>query len=94
PFQPVATAHYMSYRQSEEMLICSRQVNDKYGIAKVSMRDFSNNLHAIIPIHSQTIKDVQCYTSDSVANKSLVLTASMDKTLKLTSALSQHVVLS
>ncbi|KAG0199716.1 RING finger and WD repeat domain-containing protein 3, partial [Mortierella sp. GBA30] len=91
--QTAGTAHYLSFRPDEEMLVCSRQVNEAHGIAKVSMRDFSNNLHDFIPIHSQAIRDVQCYNSDPFANKSLVLTASMDKTLKISSAASQHVVL-
>lgn len=86
-------AHYLSYRQDEEMLVCSRQVNAVHGIAKVSMRDYSNNLNDFIPIHSQAIRDVQCYNIDPFANKSLVLTASMDKTLKISSAASQQVVL-
>ncbi|KAG0247366.1 RING finger and WD repeat domain-containing protein 3 [Mortierella polycephala] len=92
--KPTATAHYMSFRQDEEMIVCSRQVNNVHGIAKISMRDFSNNLHEIIPTHSQAIRDVQCYSGDPAVNKSLVLTASMDKTLKVTSVASQHVVLS
>lgn len=93
--QPTPSVNYMSYRRDEEMLVCSRQVGQQqYGIAKISMRDFSSNLHSIIPIHSQPIRDVQCYTSDPVVNKSLVLTASIDKTLKMTSASTHHVVLS
>ncbi|KAG0030467.1 RING finger and WD repeat domain-containing protein 3 [Podila clonocystis] len=57
------------------------------------MRDFSNNLADIIPIHSKPIRDVQCYRADPFANESLVLTASMDNYLKITSAKSQQVVL-
>ncbi|KAF9958652.1 RING finger and WD repeat domain-containing protein 3 [Mortierella alpina] len=88
-------AHYLSYRPDEEMLVCSRQINAVHGIARVSMRDYSNNLNDFIPIHSQAIRDVQCYNIDSFsfANKSLVLTASMDKTLKISSVASQQVVL-
>ncbi|KAF9980232.1 RING finger and WD repeat domain-containing protein 3 [Mortierella antarctica] len=88
----IGMANYLSYRQDEEMLVCSRQINNVYGLAKVSMRDYSNNLNAFIPIHSQAIRDVQCYPN-SFANKSLVLTASMDKTLKISSTASQQVVL-
>ncbi|KAG0304391.1 RING finger and WD repeat domain-containing protein 3 [Dissophora globulifera] len=94
PSLSAAASSYMSFRQDEEMLVFSRQANDIHGIAKISLRDFSSNLQNIIPVHSQAIRDVQCYTNDPVANKSLVLTASMDKTLKVTSAASQHVVLS
>ncbi|KAF9209478.1 radical S-adenosyl methionine domain-containing protein 1 [Haplosporangium sp. Z 27] len=94
PARPSGTSHYLSYRQDEEMLVCSRQVNEKHGIAKISMRDFSNNLHNIIPIHQQPIRDVQCYTADNFSNKSLVLTASWDQTLKITSAASHQTVLS
>ncbi|KAI8605498.1 hypothetical protein EDD21DRAFT_363410 [Dissophora ornata] len=90
---PVGTANYMSYRQDEEMLVCSQQIYDKHGIVKVSMRDFSRSRHGIIPIHSQAIRDVQCYTNGQFANKSMVLTASMDKTLKVTSATSEQTVL-
>ncbi|KAF9962892.1 RING finger and WD repeat domain-containing protein 3 [Mortierella alpina] len=86
-------AHYLSYRPDEEMLVCSRQINTRHGIAKVSMRDYSNNLNDFIPIHTQAIRDVQCYNVDPFANKSLVLTASMDKTLKISSTASQQVVL-
>ncbi|CAO3569481.1 unnamed protein product [Mortierella alpina] len=86
-------AHYLSYRPDEEMLVCSRQINTRHGIAKVSMRDYSNNLNDFIPIHTQAIRDVQCYNIDPFANKSLVLTASMDKTLKISSTASQQVVL-
>ncbi|KAF9116936.1 RING finger and WD repeat domain-containing protein 3 [Mortierella sp. AM989] len=93
PTVPMGSTHYMSYRQDEEMLVCSRQIKDAHGIAKISMRDFSHNLNSIIPIHAQAIRDVQCYTNDSFSNKSLVLTASMDKTLKVTSATSQQSVL-
>lgn len=75
------------------MLICSRHVRDSFGISKISMRDFSNNLADIIPIHSKPIRDVQCYRADPFANESLVLTASMDNYLKITSAKSQQVVL-
>ncbi|KAF9570616.1 RING finger and WD repeat domain-containing protein 3 [Mortierella alpina] len=89
----IGMAHYLSYRPDEEMLVCSRQINSVHGIAKVSMRDYSNNLNDFIPIHSQAIRDVQCYSVDPFANKSLVLTASMDKTLKISSAASQQVVL-
>lgn len=89
-----SSTHYLSYRKDEEMLVCSRQANFQHGLVKISMRDYSSNLHSIIPVHSQPIRDVQCYTNDQVSNKSLVLTASMDKTLKLTSASSQSVVLS
>ncbi|KAG0348690.1 RING finger and WD repeat domain-containing protein 3 [Podila humilis] len=92
-YQPTKTSQYLSYRANEEMLICSRQIQDTYGIAKVSMRDFSNNLMDIIPIHSKPIRDVQCYNADPFANESLVLTASMDQHLKITSAKSQQVVL-
>ncbi|KAG0330405.1 RING finger and WD repeat domain-containing protein 3 [Dissophora globulifera] len=94
PSLSATASSYMSFRQDEEMLVFSRQANDIHGIAKISLRDFSSNLQNIIPVHSQAIRDVQCYTNDPVANKSLVLTASMDKTLKVTSAASQHVVLS
>ncbi|KAG0000668.1 RING finger and WD repeat domain-containing protein 3 [Entomortierella chlamydospora] len=91
---PIGSSHYMSYRKDEEMLVCSRQIGDTHGIAKISMRDFSNNLHSMIPIHQQPIRDVQCYTNDSYSNKSLVLTASADNTLKLTSAALQQSVIS
>ncbi|KAF9100978.1 hypothetical protein BGX29_006107 [Mortierella sp. GBA35] len=87
-------AHYLSYRQNEEMLVCSRQMGDKHGIAKVSMRDFSNNLNDFIPVHSKPVKDVQCYHGDPGINRSFVLTSSMDKTLKITNASSKQVVLS
>ncbi|KAG0207459.1 RING finger and WD repeat domain-containing protein 3 [Mortierella sp. NVP41] len=87
-------AHYLSYRQDEEMLVCSRQMGDKHGIAKVSMRDFSNNLNDFIPVHSKPVKDVQCYHGDPGINRSFVLTSSMDKTLKITNASSKQVVLS
>ncbi|KAF9315083.1 RING finger and WD repeat domain-containing protein 3 [Podila horticola] len=93
PGVPTNTSQYLSYRPNEEMLICSRHVRDSFGIAKVSMRDFSNNLADIIPIHSKPIRDVQCYRADPFANESLVLTASMDNYLKITSAKSQQVVL-
>ncbi|KAG0096276.1 hypothetical protein BGZ93_004792 [Podila epicladia] len=92
-FQPTNSSQYLSYQPNEEMLICSRQVRDSFGISKVSMHDFSNNLADIIPIHSKPIRDVQCYRTDPFANESLVLTASMDNYLKITSAKSQQVVL-
>ncbi|KAF9383562.1 RING finger and WD repeat domain-containing protein 3 [Podila verticillata] len=92
-YQPTNTSQYLSYRPHEEMLICSRHVRDSFGISKISMRDFSNNLADIIPIHSKPIRDVQCYRVDPFANESLVLTASMDNYLKITSAKSQQVVL-
>ncbi|KAG0372457.1 RING finger and WD repeat domain-containing protein 3 [Mortierella sp. AD032] len=85
---------YLSYRQDEEMLVYSRQTGDKYGIAKVSMRDFSNNFHDFTPVHSKPIKDTRCYSGHPGTNRSLVLTASLDKTLKVTSASSKQVVLS
>ncbi|KAF9169308.1 RING finger and WD repeat domain-containing protein 3 [Mortierella sp. AD010] len=91
---PTGSSHYMSYRKDEEMLVCSRQIGDTHGIAKISMRDFSNNLRSMIPIHQQPIRDVQCYTNDPYSNKSLVLTASADNTLKLTSAALQQSVIS
>ncbi|KAF9382650.1 glutathione synthase [Podila verticillata] len=92
-YQPTNASQYLSYRPNEEMLICSRHVRDSFGISKISMRDFSNNLAGIIPIHSKPIRDVQCYRVDPFANESLVLTASMDNYLKITSAKSQQVVL-
>ncbi|KAG0359137.1 RING finger and WD repeat domain-containing protein 3 [Podila minutissima] len=92
-YQPTNSSQYLSYQPNEEMLICSRQVRDSFGISKVSMHDFSNNLADIIPIHSKSIRDVQCYRTDPFANESLVLTASMDNYLKITSAKSQQVVL-
>ncbi|KAF9916085.1 RING finger and WD repeat domain-containing protein 3 [Lobosporangium transversale] len=91
---PSGIPFYMSYRPDEEMLACSRFMNGVHGLAKISMRDFSSSLHDIIPIHSQPIRDVQCYTSDPTQNKSLILTTSQDKTLKVTSALSKQTVLS
>jgi hypothetical protein len=75
------------------MLVCSRQFNDIHGIAKISMRDFSSNLQNIIPIHQNIIRDVQFYQGDAMANQAFVLTASMDKTVKVTSAKSQQSVL-
>ncbi|KAF9431065.1 RING finger and WD repeat domain-containing protein 3 [Podila epigama] len=92
--KPIVTSQYLSYRANEEMLVCSRHERNSFGIAKVSMRDFSNNLHNFIPIHSKPIRDVQCYTSNTFSNAALVLTASMDNFLKITSANSQQVVLS
>ncbi|KAI1315618.1 RING finger and WD repeat domain-containing protein 3 [Mortierella claussenii] len=84
----------MSYRQDEETLIYTRQNKDVHGISKMSMRDLSSNLSSIIPIHSLPICDIQCYTADASANKALVLTASMDKALKVTSVTSDQTVLS
>ncbi|KAF9143925.1 RING finger and WD repeat domain-containing protein 3 [Mortierella sp. GBA39] len=90
---PVAT-QYLSYRQDEEMLVYSRQMGEQHGIAKVSMRDFAGNYHDFIPVHSKPIKDVRCYTGQPGINKAFILTASLDKTLKVTNALSKQVVLS
>ncbi|KAG9067608.1 RING finger and WD repeat domain-containing protein 3 [Linnemannia hyalina] len=90
---PVAT-QYLSYRQDEEMLVYSRQMGEQHGIAKVSMRDFAGNYHDFIPVHSKPIKDVRCYTGNPGINKAFILTASLDKTLKVTNALSKQVVLS
>ncbi|KAF9122962.1 RING finger and WD repeat domain-containing protein 3 [Mortierella sp. 14UC] len=84
---------YLSYRQDEEMLVYSRQMGEQHGIAKVSMRDFTNNFHDFTPVHTKPIKDVRCYNGHPGTNRSLVLTASLDKTLKVTSASSKQVVL-
>ena len=84
------TSHYLSYRRDEEMLICSRQRGEQHGIVRVSMRDFASNFHDFTPIHSKPIKDVQCYNGVSGTNKSYILTASLDKTLKVTNAESRQ----
>ncbi|KAG0279033.1 RING finger and WD repeat domain-containing protein 3 [Linnemannia exigua] len=56
--------HYMSYRQDEEMLVYSRQMGEQYGIAKVSMRDFSSNFHDFTNVHTKPIKDTSILTLD------------------------------
>lgn len=47
-----------------------------------------------IPLHSNPIKDVQCFNGEPSSNVSLVLTASMDKTLKVTSWATRQTVVS
>ncbi|KAF9290072.1 RING finger and WD repeat domain-containing protein 3 [Linnemannia elongata] len=89
---PVAT-QYLAYRQDEEMVVYSRQMGEQHGIAKVSMRDFASTYHDFIPVHSKPIKDVRCYTGQPGINKAFILTASLDKTLKITNALSKQVLL-
>ncbi|KAG0036871.1 RING finger and WD repeat domain-containing protein 3 [Podila clonocystis] len=56
-------------------------------------KKFNYLIFRMIPILGVPIRDVQCYRADPFANESLVLTASMDNYLKITSAKSQQVVL-
>ncbi|KAG0225973.1 RING finger and WD repeat domain-containing protein 3 [Actinomortierella wolfii] len=89
---------HMSYRPSEEVLVCSRALeNGSHGIFKISMRDYTTSMYFPLAVHSRPIKDVQCYIAGKglspYDNKALVLTTSLDKTLKLSSVASQSVVM-
>ncbi|KAG0269474.1 RING finger and WD repeat domain-containing protein 3 [Actinomortierella ambigua] len=105
-YKPAHTIHlttkrdgyqHISFRNSEEMVVCSRHLESgPHGIFKISMRDYSTTMYMPIAVHSLPIKDVQCYNAGKGLsmhdNKSLVLTTSLDKTLKLTSVASHSVV--
>ncbi|GJJ73279.1 E3 ubiquitin-protein ligase RFWD3 [Entomortierella parvispora] len=85
---------YLSYRPNEQMLIYSQQRHSMHGIARIFMADGVYDPHSFIPLHAQPIKDVQCFNGEPSCNRSLILTASMDKTLKVTSWTTRQVVVS
>ncbi|KAG0049119.1 RING finger and WD repeat domain-containing protein 3 [Gryganskiella cystojenkinii] len=84
-----------SYRMDEQVLVYSQQRNiNVHGIARITMADKAYDPLSFMSIHLQPIRDVQCYNGDSFSNKSLVLTASADKTLKVSSLSTRQVVVS
>jgi len=58
------------------------------------MADGAYDPLSFIPLHTSPIRDVQCFNGERSSNRSLILTASMDKTLKVTSWATRQVVVS
>ena len=89
------TTQCLSYCKNEKMLVYSQQRgNNVHGIARIMMADRACDSSSFVSLHSQSIRDVQCYNGDPCNNKSLVLTASADKTLKVSSLSTRQVVVS
>ncbi|KAF9580029.1 RING finger and WD repeat domain-containing protein 3 [Lunasporangiospora selenospora] len=92
--QSSKTQTYISVHQNEEMIVLSQQKGYNYGLSRISMRHMNYPYEDFIPIHTNAIRDVQCYGYEPFANVSLVLTASHDKTLKITSVSTRQTVVS
>ena len=76
------------------MLVYSQQRDNIHGIARILIAEGTGDPLSYIPLHAQPIKDVQCFNGAPPSNRSLVLTASMDKTVKVTSLETRQVVVS
>eukprot|EP00795_Rhopilema_esculentum_P013035 gene13035-3810_t len=88
----MSKARVMAYDKTHAMMVASKpspnQMFPGYGIAKVS--SLESRTSEYVPVHQSCIRDI-CFNS---SGDRLLLSASMDKTLKITSMTSSMVVLS
>ncbi|RUS21578.1 WD40-repeat-containing domain protein [Endogone sp. FLAS-F59071] len=81
-------ARVMSFNPHYEMLIVDKSMlgsgSGTAGLLKISLRETSSQEY--VPVHCKSVRDVQC----SPTGSGLILTTSLDKTLKLTSTVGSN----